>query len=223
MTDDRQAWLIKVAAVITAAPRWISALLAAEGLALPAAWLGWWLPLSAIMAACMAIVEGVAFAYVFAAWRKTSGRQSNVLVILAAVCAALFALVLAPYIAASVRGVQLSAILAHDLALYAWAGAVALSTLAIVAAVGYAQRPQIAQPARKPAEPAAAPAQAPATVAEPAALLPAPAEPMRCACGYVFEPGRSLPHQRAAHAKTCPDKRKNGHKLPEKEIINHAN
>lgn len=140
MNDDTQAATIKISAVITAMPRWINALLAAEGLIMPSEWLYWWLPLSAIFAAAMAIVEGWAFSYVFSAWRRTSGKAANTLIILATLSAVIFVGVLFPYIASSVRGVTLGEILSNDIALYIWAVCVAASTIAIVASVGYAQR-----------------------------------------------------------------------------------
>lgn len=135
-----QADAIKVAAVVTAMPRWIGALLAAEGFAIPQDWLWIWVPASALFGAAMALVEGLAFAYVFNAWRNQTDKRSNRLLWLALLSAAIFVIVLAPYIAAQVRSDSLSAILANDFALYAWSAAVAASTIAIVASVGYAQR-----------------------------------------------------------------------------------
>lgn len=139
MTDDRQAWIIKLAAVVTATPRWVAALLAAEGLAVPAAWT-WWLGMSALFSAGMALVEGLAFAYVFSAWRNQTDRRANNLLWLTLISAAIFIAVLSPYIAASVAGVRLAEILSTRLALLGWSAAVAASTIAIVVSVGYAQR-----------------------------------------------------------------------------------
>ena len=142
-----QADIIKLAAVVTAAPRWIVALLAAEGLHLPPEWAGWWLPVSALSALGMAVVEGVAFAYVLAAWKAArQQRQVVTLAVLAVVSAVLFVGMLTPSIAASVRGLTVGEWLANDAALTAWAATVAASTIAIVASVGYAERAQ-AQPA----------------------------------------------------------------------------
>ena len=150
-----QADIIKLAAVVTAAPRWIVALLAAEGLHLPPEWAGWWLPVSALSALGMAVVEGVAFAYVLAAWKAArQQRQVITLAVLAVVSAVLFIAMLTPSIAASVRGLTVGEWLANDAALTAWAATVAASTIAIVASVGYAERAQ-AQPA--PSTPVAHP------------------------------------------------------------------
>jgi hypothetical protein len=136
-----KADIIKVAAVITAAPRWVVALLAAEGLHLPSDWADWWIVASAISALGMAVVEGVAFAYVFQAWRSTKNtQQAAVIAVMALVSAMLFVAMLTPSIAASVRGVTVGKMLVDDGALYLWAAAVALSTIAIIASVGYAER-----------------------------------------------------------------------------------
>lgn len=131
--------VIKVFAVVTAMPRWVGALLAAEGFPLPPAWMAWWIPASAIMSAGMAIVEGLAFAYVFAAWRKEQDRNDTLLW-LALLSALLFVGVLAPYIAASVIHADLATVLSNGWALASWSIAVGASTIAIVASVGYAQK-----------------------------------------------------------------------------------
>lgn len=197
MKSDYTPSIIKVAAVITAAPRWVVALMAAEGLALPASWLPWWTVASAIMAAAMAVVEGVAFSYVFSAWRRSSGRASNILGALAFASAAVFVAVIAPYISASVRGVALSAILSADWALYTWAACVAASTIMIVASVGYAQKAQApAQVERKPAQ-------------TPAPISAEPAETLSHVCGIC---GRGFDKQQAlaAHQRVHAAARANG-------------
>lgn len=159
---DWLANVIKVAAILTAAPRWVGALLGAEGFALPTDWLVWWVPVSAALSAGMALVEGLAFAYVFEAWRNQQDRDGDNLLIFALVSAAIFVGVLAPYIAASVTHTTLDAILVNGWALGAWSVAVGASTIAIVASVGYAQkrkanasqRKQNASPTQENASPA---------------------------------------------------------------------
>lgn len=148
MKNDWQATVIKVGAVVTAAPRWVGALLAAEGFPIPADWMWWWIPLSAIMSAAMAVVEGMAFAYVFSAWRNQKDKSSNILFGMAVGTATVFVLVLAPYIAASVKKVGLYEMLYGDVLLYIWSICVGLSTIAIVASVGYAQKQKDTQPAQ---------------------------------------------------------------------------
>lgn len=152
--SDWKADLIKIAAIATAAPRWVGALLAAEGFSLPADWLTWWVPLSAVLSAGMAIVEGLAFAYVFEAWRNQSDKDGDKLFAFAIASALVFVGVLAPYIAASVKHVALSDILTNGYALAAWSVAVGFSTIAIVASVGYAQKRKMVRLPAKASEPA---------------------------------------------------------------------
>lgn len=190
---DWQASMIKIAAVITATPRWVAALLAAEGLTVPDAWMSWWLPASALMSAAMAVVEGWAFAYVFAAWRNQRDRSSRWLLALALISAGIFIVVVAPYIAASVRQVPLSEILSTPWSLYLWAAAVAASTISIVASVGYAQK-QNAPPRPERVQPM--PAQ-PAISVYPAEQLPAPKSYSCASCEETFSSGQKL----AAHMR----------------------
>jgi len=139
MNQSRQATIIKIGAVITATPRWVAALLLAEGFILPADWLVWWIPVSAILSAGMAITEALAFAFIFEAWRNQSDKKSNILLAFAAVAAFIFIAVVAPYIVASVNGLPLHQVLS-GMFLWLWAASVAASTIVIVAAVGYAQK-----------------------------------------------------------------------------------
>ena len=136
---NRTATLIKIGAVVTATPRWVAALLLAEGFVLPEAWLSWWIPISAILSAGMAITEALAFAFIFEAWRNQQDRKANILLVFAAVAAVVFISVVSPYIVASVKGLPLAQVLSGAW-LWMWAASVAASTIVIVAAVGYAQK-----------------------------------------------------------------------------------
>lgn len=199
---DWLANLIKVAAILTAAPRWVGALLGAEGFSIPSEWLVWWVPVSAVLSAGMALVEGLAFAYVFEAWRNQQDKDGDKLFWFAMLSALIFVAVLAPYIAASVQGAQLSAVLSAPIALYAWLIAVGLSTIAIVASVGYAQkRKASAGPRRVSADPAQ-----PTAHTAPAEAAPAHPCPH---CPRSFASQQAL----AAHLKThlAEKERKNGH------------
>ena len=179
-----QADAIKILAVVTATPRWVGALLAAEGLSVPRSWLPWWTIASVIFAAAMAGVEGWSFAYVFAAWRRAQGRTATRLIILAVASAAVFVVVGAPYVAAQVRSVPIGDVLSADAALYVWSACVFASTIMIVASVGYAQKtPSTTQQRR--------------TVTEPPTQTE-PDKPHKCAiCGASFAKQQGL----AAHSK----------------------
>lgn len=141
MEKDWKADTIVIAAIAVAITRWVAALLPSEGMTIPDTW-SWWLPLSAILSATMAIVEGLAFSYVFAAWRNksTKDHRADNLLWMALGSAAAFVVVLAPSIAANVRGVLLSEMLVSSVSLYLWSTAVALSTILIVVSVGFAQK-----------------------------------------------------------------------------------
>ena len=141
MNSEKQATFIKLAAVITAAPRWTSALIVSEGLSLPVEWLSWWRVVSFAMAAAMAFVEAFAFAYVLRAWREAradspQAKRLMALIVLSAIC---FVAVMAPNVYASVQSTPLANVLS-GVALWVWSIAVAASTILIVASVGYAQR-----------------------------------------------------------------------------------
>lgn len=132
--------IIKVSAVITAAPRWVIALLAAEGFLLPEAWLGWWVIVSAILSLGMAIVEGFAFSFIFNAWRVQRDKAADNLLWIALASALVFVGVMTPSISAGVRNEPLGSLLTNDWTLHLWSMAVALSTIVIVAGVGYAEK-----------------------------------------------------------------------------------
>lgn len=203
MKGDWQATIIKIAAVVTAAPRWITSLMASEGLHLPDDWYIWWIPLSAIMAAFMAVVEGWAFAYIFSAWRNTQGKASKTLAGMAALTAGIFIIVVAPYIAASVRAVALSEILAADWSLYVWSAAVGASTIMIVASVGFAQK----LPRETTSKPSAKTSNALAKASEP--------EPAKAAlsceiCGKPAKTQNALNAHMRVHQRAAS---KNGHKV----------
>lgn len=156
---DLTADIIKICAVVTAMPRWVGALLAAEGIIIPEEWRGWWIVASAIFNAGMAVTEGLAFAYVFNAWRNQRDKNADRLLWLAVVSGATFVIVLAPFIAAQVKSVTLAGMLSEDWALWVWSASVAASTIVIVASVGYAQKRTVIAPAKQgaKAEPAPAP------------------------------------------------------------------
>lgn len=198
--------LIKIAAVTTAIPRWVVALLSAEGLIMPAAWHDWWIVFSALSAVGMAIVEGVAFAYVFNAWRNCKQvGQGRILVGLAAFSALLFVALLTPSIAANVRGLTLGAWITSDAALSAWSGIVAASTISIVASIGYAEKTRQTTdvPVRKTF--ADTPADTPPvqiTLPDVQKLAaPAPNKSYQCAtCGEAFEKSQQFSaHMRWKH------------------------
>lgn len=185
---DYEADAIKLAAVITAAPRWVGALLEAEGVPIPLDWQPWWRVATAALSLGMAFAEAFAINYVFNAWRNQRDRKANKLLGLALISLVCFTLVLAPYIAANVRGLKLADVLGDALLWWAWSAAVAASTFVVVASVGYAQKREQEQPATSQQR-----ASKSETVAEQAGLP--------CSiCGRQFASQQALNAHQKAHA-----------------------
>ena len=128
---------IKVAAVVVALPRWVLALLAADGYAVPASW-AWVHAVSAVFGSAMCVLEGIAIAYILGALVRAVGRQVAILGTLTLATCATFAGVLTPSIYSRVTGAEIRAVL-PAWGTWVWAACVALSTIATVGAVGYAQ------------------------------------------------------------------------------------
>lgn len=136
------AVIIEFSVAVVLLPRWIPALMLAEGNTMPEAWESWWIPMSAIFNGGMAVVEAVAIAYVFYAWHHTSGQEAKRLLVLIALMLITFSMVLAPFVASSVGNVAIKELLEnpgqYGMSLI-WGTAVVLSTSFTVMAVGIAQ------------------------------------------------------------------------------------
>jgi len=154
MKRDREADIIKVAALMTAAPRWAGALLEADGVPALAEWAGWWRIAALLLSLGMAAVEGFAIAYVFNAWRRERQNGAQLLLWLAIIALGDFGIILAPYVAANVSGAELADVLGNGPLLWLWSIAIAASTGIVVASVGYAQRTCDASQQRAEGEPA---------------------------------------------------------------------
>lgn len=140
MNSDRQANAIKIAAVLASATRWIGALAASEGLYIPTEWIPAWRVLSFIMAGAMAVVEALAFSYALRAWRymRPDSPQARRMMALIALAAITFVGVMTPSIVAYVQHTEIDKVLS-GFGLWLWGAAVTLSTVVVLAMVGYAQ------------------------------------------------------------------------------------
>lgn len=143
MRNARVALIIEFAVILTALPRWIPALMLAEGFALPEAWLVWWIPISAVFNGGMAVAEAVAIAYVFSAWHRTRRREDRrVLLALTILMILTFSFVLTPYIVSSVLQIEIREILTnigqYGSVILLWGTAVVATTGVTVMAVGVA-------------------------------------------------------------------------------------
>jgi hypothetical protein len=87
----------------------------------------------------MALVEAGAFAYCLRSWRGMTGQSATVMALMIGGSAATFVIVFSPYIATNVSQQSISAPLTGGW-LLVWSVAVALSTIPIIASVGYAQK-----------------------------------------------------------------------------------
>lgn len=136
------AIVIEFSVAVVLLPRWIPALMLAEGNQMPETWESWWIPMSAIFNGGMAVVEAVAIAYVFYAWHHTTGQEAKRLLVLIALMLITFSMVLAPFVASSVGNVAIKELLEnpgqYGMSLI-WGTAVVLSTSFTVMAVGIAQ------------------------------------------------------------------------------------
>jgi hypothetical protein len=140
--SDRVADLIKLAAIITAMPRWTAALMAAEGfMFVPESWRLWWTPVAAILSAAMSVVEGLGFNYAFRAWRaaRPDSQQARTLMGLIIASAAVVAIIMTPVIYLHISSSGAVGKL-PDVVLWFWSLAVSLSTPLLVGVVGYAQK-----------------------------------------------------------------------------------
>jgi hypothetical protein len=147
MNDSKQADVIKIAAVLTAAPRWAGALMAADGVPVPDGWIIAWRYAALGLSLGMAAAEGFAISFVFNAWRNQHDKRSRWLLFLAILMLVDFGVILAPYIVANVSGETLSSVLGTEWLIWLWSGAVAASTGLVVGSVGYAQKESKAKPA----------------------------------------------------------------------------
>jgi hypothetical protein len=138
--SDSQADVIKVAAVLTAAPRWAGALMAADGVPVPDDWQIAWRIGAFVLSLAMAAVEGFAISYVFNAWRNQQDKKSRLLLYLAIFMLVDFGMILAPYIVANVSQQELATVLGPSWLLWLWSAAVAASTGLVVGSVGYSQK-----------------------------------------------------------------------------------
>lgn len=187
---------IKLLAALTSAPRWVTALLPADGSTFK--WGGefWWEATSAILSVCFALVETYAAAYMMRAWRESkSEAHSRRLLALWVATLLVLVVVMAPPVFANVAKLPLSSL--PTLLLIAWAVCVAASPFLVVGGVGYAERARAIQSDAKRI--------APAPVAE-ASETERVAPAFVChTCGYEARSqnalnGHSLKHRTNGHA-----------------------
>jgi len=140
---DWEATFIVFAAMLVGTTRWTSANMAGEGFDILPEWMAFWIPTSAVLSAAMAAVEAWAFSYVLRRLSEERGgkagkRAKRTMTVLLVASMASFLVVLTPSIMRFVEGVSLWQVLGNRTGSGVWALALALSTMSVVAAVGYA-------------------------------------------------------------------------------------
>lgn len=141
-TKTRIAIVIEAAIILTSVPRWVPALMQAEGYTIPVEWSSWWLPMSAAFNAGMGVTEAVAIAYVFAVWSRSSGVEARRLLILCILMLATFSIVITPFVSANIAGVPMNMMISNPGQYWltlVWGLAITLSVGFTAMAVGMAQ------------------------------------------------------------------------------------
>jgi hypothetical protein len=137
---EHEADIIKLLAALTAAPRWVTALVVADGAAFTWGDAPLWSILSAVLSVLFAGVETYAAAYIMRAWRQSKpGSQAEcALLALWLVTLAVLVVVMTPPIYANTTHTAFDTL--PGAVLLAWSICVAASTFLVVGGVGYAEK-----------------------------------------------------------------------------------
>lgn len=135
-----EATAIKIAAALSAAPRWIVALLPADGGRFTWGDAPAWIVTSAVLSVCFCVVEVYAASFVMRAWRnaKPGTQPERVLFALWVSTLVVLVAVMSPPMFANVMRREFSALPEPLIAV--WNVCVAGSTFLVVGGVGYAER-----------------------------------------------------------------------------------
>jgi hypothetical protein len=145
---------LQAAAIIVAAPRYMGAFAAAIGIDVVAQY-SWFADIEIWSGGAMAILEGLAIAFVFGKWRNMTRVNRNWWTLLALQIALMLALPLstAPYLMSSQLGAPVYELMPRFL-LWLWSLLVAGIAPLVLAAVGYADRERGTSQHRAKREPA---------------------------------------------------------------------
>ena len=142
---EHEADIIKLLAALTAAPRWVTALVVADGAAFTWGDARAWAVLSAVLSVLFAGVETYAAAYIMRAWRqsKPGSQAERALFALWLVTLAVLVIVMTPPIYANTTHTAFDSL--PNAVLLAWSICVAASTFLVVGGVGYAEKTRTAK------------------------------------------------------------------------------
>jgi len=199
---------IKLLAALTSAPRWVTALMLADGARFSWGDSLWWQASSAVLSVMFAGVETYAAAYMMRAWReaKSESHSRRLLCLWVATLLVLVA-VMSPAVFANVARKPLDSF--PEWLLFAWSICVAASTFLVVGGVGYAERTKSAPSVAKANMSAALADDSDAKADESGALPVFICEK----CGFTRHTQNALNAHRSKHTA-------NGHKVvvPEREL-----
>lgn len=152
MKSLSQATILQVAAIAVAAPRYMGAFAAALGLDVVARW-SHFADVEIASGAAMALVEGLAVAFVFRRWRsmRTGSAQWKISLALQVALIVTLPLVATPYLLSSQLGQPVKDVMPFAL-LAAWSFIVAAIAPLVLAAVGYTDTQPAARSSTKPAQ-----------------------------------------------------------------------
>jgi len=135
---DWESTGIIFSATLVSITRWMGANMAGEGFTIPAEWMAWWVPVSALLSAAMAVVEAWAFGYIGSVYRLEHNRKiKRTIMALAGSALLFFGGALVPYVMSQVEGVGLWDVLSSRLGSTLWSISLTFSTISIVVATGY--------------------------------------------------------------------------------------
>ena len=140
MMKEHEADIIKILAALTAAPRWMTALVIADGAAFTWGDTAYWRITSALLSVLFAGVETYAAAYIMRAWRqaKPGTQPEKVLFFIWSFTLLVLVVVMTPPIYANTIRIEFHTL--PPFILLVWAICVAASTFLVVGGVGYAEK-----------------------------------------------------------------------------------
>lgn len=131
----KESDIIKLSAAVSAAPRWVTALIIADGAQFIWGDDAWWRITSALASLVFAIVETYAAAYMMRSWRDTGDKVLGVLWVTTLIA---LTAVVAPPIYANTMQVDFNSL--PWWIVLTWSVCVASSTFLVIGGVGYADR-----------------------------------------------------------------------------------
>ncbi len=140
MMKEHEADIIKILAALTAAPRWMTALVIADGAAFTWGDTAYWRITSALLSVLFAGVETYAAAYIMRAWRqaKPGTQPEKVLFFIWSFTLLVLVVVMTPPIYANTIRIEFHTL--PPFILLVWSICVAASTFLVVGGVGYAEK-----------------------------------------------------------------------------------